>query len=194
MLALGSPSTHPVLTTARLRLRPLRDDVAAAIAAGAGDHRVARYLLQVPSPYPLSLARRWLRHRREWWSQGRGVTFAICAVPPTDDAPDDLIGTTSLRRFVRDRRAELGYWLIAPVWGRGLATEAVRAVIDYGFVGLGLARIYAQVLGGNVASERVLDKLGMQREGLKRQHVRKGRKLCDVSIYGLLRSEWRSAR
>ena len=177
----------PRLATARLELRQLRLDDAAAVAAGAGDRRVARYLLQVPSPYPLGLARRWLASRIEWWEQGRGATLAI--VRPS--APDDLLGTVSLRRYERDRRAELGYWLIASAWGHGFATEACRAMIDFGFGDLDLARIYAQVLAGNRASLHVLDKLGMVNEGVKRQHVRKGAKLHDVVLYGLLRDEWR---
>lgn len=177
---------QPTLVTERLVLRPLRDADAVAIAAGAGDKRVARYLIQVPSPYPVALARRWLRGRIEWWADGRGITLAIAA----RDVPDELLGTASLRRYARDRRAELGYWLAAAVWGRGIATEAAAALVDYGFRELELSRIYAQVLSGNAASERVLEKLGMQHEGVKRQHVRKGRNLRDVAIYGLLRSEW----
>jgi ribosomal-protein-alanine N-acetyltransferase len=177
---------QPTLVTERLVLRPLRDADATAIAEGAGDRRVARYLIQVPSPYPVALARRWLRHRIDWWLGGRGVTLAIAA----RDFPDELLGTASLRRYARDRRAELGYWLSEAMWGRGIATEATGALVDYGFRELELARIYAQVLAGNDASERVLAKLGMQHEGVKRQHVRKGKRLCDVAIYGLLRSEW----
>ena len=104
--------------------------------------------------------------------------------------PDVLLGTVSLRRYARDRRAELGYWLAQPVWGRGLATEAARAVVDFGFRSLGLVRIYAQVLADNRASLHVLDKLGMVNEGVKRQHVHKARRLHDVVLYGLLRDEW----
>ena len=91
---------------------------------------------------------------------------------------------------VRDRRAELGYWLAQPAWGNGFATEAAEAAIDFGFARLGLARIYAQVLADNRASLRVLDKLGMVNEGVKRQHVHKARRLHDVVLYGLLRDEW----
>jgi [ribosomal protein S5]-alanine N-acetyltransferase len=181
-----APTSAPTLFGERLALRPLRDDDAAAVAAGAGDRRVARFLIQVPSPYPIALARRWVRGRIEWWELGRGVTLAIAH----RDAPDDLLGTVSLRRFARDRRAELGYWLAASAWGRGFATEAAQALVDFGFRECGLARIYAQVLAGNHASMRVLEKLGMVNEGVKRQHVRKGRKLHDVVIYGLLRDEW----
>ena len=179
---------QPTLATERLLLRPLTDHDAVAISDGAGDPRVARYLIQVPSPYPVALARRWLRHRIDWWNEGKGVTLAIALRP----APGNLIGTASLRRYQRDRRAELGYWLSSDQWGRGFVTEATTALVDYGFRELGLRRIYAQVLAGNDASERVLGKLGMTREGVKRQHVRKGRRLCDVAIYGLLRSEWTS--
>lgn len=177
----------PTLVTERLVLRELRLDDAAAVSAGAGDKRVARYLLQVPTPYPVALARRWILSRIEWWKEGRGVTLAIAR----RTSPHLLVGTVSLRQFARDRRAELGYWLAANAWNFGFATEACRAIVDFGFRELGLARIYAQVLAGNHASVHVLDKLGMVHEGIKRQHVRKGLKLYDVLIFGLLREEWK---
>jgi RimJ/RimL family protein N-acetyltransferase len=176
----------PTLPTERLQLRDLRVADATAVAAGAGDRRVARFLIQVPSPYPMELARRWVRHRIEWWELGRGVTYAITLA----DEPDMLLGTVSLRRYARDRRAELGYWLAAPAWGHGFATEAAEAAVDFGFRELGLHRIYAQVLAGNRASLNVLDKIGMVGEGVKRQHVSKAGRLHDVVLYGLLRDEW----
>ncbi|MEO8698639.1 MAG: GNAT family N-acetyltransferase [Kofleriaceae bacterium] len=176
----------PSLFGERLALRPLVDDDAPAIAAGAGDGRVARYLIQVPTPYPVALARRWLRGRNEWWGAGKGVTLAIAL----RSAPRDLLGTISLRRFVRDRRAELGYWLAADAWGQGYATEAAQAIVNFGFRECSLARIYAQVLAGNVGSMRVLEKVGMVNEGVRRQHVRKDRRLHDVVLYGLLFDEW----
>jgi RimJ/RimL family protein N-acetyltransferase len=177
----------PLLVTKRLLLRELRIDDARAIADRAGDRRVARYLIAVPSPYPVTLATRWIAGRLAWWSQGRGITLAIAR----RETPNDLLGTVSLRRYVRDRRAELGYWLGADAWGDGLATEAAGALVDFGFAELGLSRIYAHVLQGNAASCRVLEKLGMINEGIRRQHVRKGRKLVDVVLFGMLRDEWR---
>ncbi len=176
----------PSLVTERLVLRELQIADAPAIAAGAGDRRVARFLLQVPSPYPVALARRWLTARIEWWELGRGVTFAIAR----RSHPHVCLGTVSLRRYARDHRAELGYWLSASAWGSGIATEACVAAVDFGFRELSLARIYAQVLAGNRASQRVLDKLGMVTEGVKRKHIVKDDALCDVVLYGLLRDEW----
>lgn len=179
-------TSPPILVTERLALRELRDGDAPAIASGAGDRRVAQYLIAVPSPYPIALARRWITARREWWHLGRGLTLAIVR----RDEPDRLLGTVSLRRHVRDRRGELGYWLAVPAWGQGLASEATRALVDYGFRELALARIYAQVMVGNTASMRVLEKLGMVREGVQRQHMRKGHRLHDVVLFGLLRADW----
>src|SRR5215510_16022277 len=127
-LAVVSPRP-PDLVTERLVLRELRPSDAGAVAAGAGDRRVAAFLIQVPSPYPIALARRWVAHRIEWWDQGRGVTLAVTL----RDEPDRLLGTVSLRRYARDRRAELGYWLAVPAWGQGIATESTRALVDYGF-------------------------------------------------------------
>lgn len=185
MIALD-PRAAPMLVTERLVLRELRLDDAEAVAARAGDKRVARYLLAVPSPYPVALATRWITARVAWWPQGRGVTLAITR----RESPRELIGSVSLRRYMRDRRAELGYWLGVDAWGAGIATEAADALVDFGFRELALERIYAQVLEGNEASCRVLDKLGMTNEGIRRRHIRKGKKLCDVSLFGLLRDEW----
>jgi ribosomal-protein-alanine N-acetyltransferase len=176
----------PLIVTKRLVLRELRDSDASAVSARAGDRRVARYLLQVPSPYPVSLAARWIAGRIEWWDRGRGVTLAIAR----REAPDEVLGTASLRTYARDRRAELGYWLGTDAWGHGFATEAAGALVDFGFRELRLQRIYAQVLEGNAASCRVLEKLGMLDEGVRRRHVRKGKRLCDITMFGLLRTEW----
>lgn len=176
----------PTLTTARLYLRELRDADAAAVSEGAGDPRVARFLLEVPSPYPVAVARRWIVQRLGWWDARKGATLAIAR----RTQPDALLGTVSLRRFARDDRAELGYWLAHAHWGDGLATEACRAMLGWGFEGLHLARVYAQVLEGNDASCHVLAKLGMVREGVKRRHVRHGGALRDVTMFGMLREEW----
>jgi len=177
----------PIITS-RLILRELVLDDAEAVAARAGDRRVARHLIQVPSPYPVSLARRWIASRQEWWTAGRGITLAI-TLPAS---PRALIGTVSLRAFHRDRRAELGYWVAADEWGHGYAAEAARGIIELGFTQLDLARIYALVVAGNHASCRVLDKLGFVLEGIQRQHLWKANRLHDVLLYGQLVAEWRA--
>ena len=71
----------PTLTTERLTLRELQLADAQAVSSRAGDRRVAKYLIAVPSPYPITLAARWIAGRIAWWPQGRGVTLAIGRAP-----------------------------------------------------------------------------------------------------------------
>src|SRR5690349_21841966 len=119
----------PLLVTKRLVLRELVVGDAGSVAARAGDRRVAPHLLQVPSPYPQALAKRWVTSRIAWWSEGRGLTLAIARRAQ----PAELLGTVSLRVYARDRRAELGYWLGADHWGRGFAPEASASIVQLGF-------------------------------------------------------------
>jgi [ribosomal protein S5]-alanine N-acetyltransferase len=176
----------PTLHSERLTLRPLCRADAHSIAEQAGDRRVARYLADVPSPFPLPLAMNWVAARIDRWTRGGGPTYAITerSVGPM------LIGTISMRSMPRDRRAELGYWLGHARWGRGFASEAVQRVLRWAFDESDLHRVYAQVIAGNQRSHRVLVKAGMVLEGTRRGHLRKGRKFVDVDQYGILRNEW----
>ena len=75
-------------------------------------------------------------------------------------------------------------------WGKGYATEAAHAVLRFGFEDLGLNRICGYHTIRNPASGRVLAKVGMKQEGLRRQHVRKREVFEDVAVLALLREEW----
>jgi len=85
------------------------------------------------------------------------------------------------------RSAEIGYWLGEPFWGRGIATEAVRAVSDYAFATFDVCRLEAGVFSWNAASARVLEKAGYVLEGRCRQAVVKDGRLGDRLLYALLR-------
>ncbi|MYL06055.1 MAG: GNAT family N-acetyltransferase [Gemmatimonadales bacterium] len=84
----------------------------------------------------------------------------------------------------------MGYSLARKHWGRGLTAEAARAVVDWGFRERGLAKVYAYADARNAQSLRVMEKLGMTREGTLRSHrTLRGERVDDV-YYGLLRVEW----
>lgn len=178
----------PTLYSERLALRPLCRADAYAIAEQAGDRRVARYLADVPSPFPVAMAMSWVTARLDRWTRGGGPTYAITE----RSTGPNLIGTISMRSVPRDRRAELGYWLGHASWGRGLASEAVHRILQWSFVEENLHRVYAQVIASNRRSHRVLRKAGMTLEGTRRGHLRKGRRFVDVDQYGVLRDEWLS--
>jgi RimJ/RimL family protein N-acetyltransferase len=84
---------------------------------------------------------------------------------------------------------ELGYWLGEEHWGRGLATEAVRAVVPYAFEKLELRRLQALAYAANVASARVLEKAGFQLEGTLRRQVVKDGRVMDALLYSRLRDD-----
>jgi ribosomal-protein-alanine N-acetyltransferase len=90
--------------------------------------------------------------------------------------------------------AALGYGIGRAWWGRGLATEAARAALDYTFRDLGVDKVWARADPRNLASVRVLEKLGMQREGLLRSHLIYRGERVDRVYYGLLRAEWQATR
>lgn len=96
---------------------------------------------------------------------------------------DDLeVGTS--------HRANIGYWLAKPYWGRGLMTEAVRRYTDYAFEQLEVVRLTAEVFTWNDASRRVLEKVGFRQEGYFRKHREKEGSLVDVLYYGLLQEDF----
>jgi RimJ/RimL family protein N-acetyltransferase len=80
-----------------------------------------------------------------------------------------LIGGIGLRIDPQHPRAELGYWLGMPYWGKGYATESARAMLEHGFAILRLHRIYASAFPENTVSAKVLQKIDMKHEGCLRQ-------------------------
>ena len=88
-------------------------------------------------------------------------------------------------------RALSGTRLHPAQWGRGYTTEAARAMIDFGFRELGLHRIWADCDPRNVASWRVLEKLGLRREAHLRQNARIKGEWVDSLLYAILDREWR---
>jgi len=107
------------------------------------------------------------------------------------DAP---VGVVSIMRGdPRVGYAEIGYWIESGVAGRGFMTEAVSALVGYGFDELGLHRLELRAARGNIASIRVAEKLGFQREGVAREASRAASGWLDMELFGLLESDPRPA-
>ncbi len=89
---------------------------------------------------------------------------------------------------VHARSAEIGYWVAEAYWGRGIATEALRAASEHAFRAFSLMRVQATVFAWNEASMRVLEKCGYAREGVLAQSVFKDGELIDSVLYALVRA------
>lgn len=149
----------------------------------AGARQIADTTLTVPHPYPDGAAEAWIATHRPAWEDRTGVTYAITV------ADGDLVGAIGLALNPAHAAAELGYWIAVPAWGRGFATEAAVALCDFGFGMLGVHRIQARHLMRNPASGRVMQKLGMQREGVLRGAVRKWDQFEDLALYAVVAPE-----
>lgn len=175
----------PTLRSERLALRPFTLDDARRLQELVGARQVASTTLTIPHPYEAGMAEAWIGGHADAWAQEHRLSLAVT------HGAEGLVGAVGLHVIPRHRRAELGYWIGVPFWGRGYATEAARTVIDYGFGELGLHRIEARHFPRNPASGRVLSKVGMIREGTLREHVVRWDRFEDLVCYGILEGEWR---
>ena len=171
-----------VLKTARLVLRaPSHSDVAVMVAL-AGDRRVAENTARIPHPYTAADAVGLLDSINQ---NGGETVFAIAL----DGA---LIGMCGLDP--RQDGVELGYWLDVPFWGRGYATEAARALIDYAFAELGHEALSSGARVSNPASRRVLEKCGFQWTGVQLRRIRAINSAAPIDRFRLDRGLWASLK
>lgn len=179
------PAVDVRLDTPRLLLRPLAAADRDALFAIDSDVRVARYGSRPAWTSPDEAAA-YLAKDAGQRADGEFLRFAI---ERREDGA--LVGVCML--FEHDaecRCAEVGYGLGPDVWGRGYAREAVGRLLDHGFGALDLNRIEADVDPRNVASQRLLERLGFRREGLLRERWIVAGEKSDSVIFGLLASEW----
>jgi len=178
-------SATPIIRTPRLVLGDFEADDAVELQRLAGDRQIADTTLAIPHPYELDHALAWIGNQRKESARGRAANFAIRL---SSDSP--IIGCAGLRDIdLEHLQAELGFWIGREWWGHGYAREAAAAVIRFGFGTLRLNRICAHHMLRNPAAGKVLQHLGMVREGVLRQRVRKWGVYEDVVLYAILRDD-----
>ncbi|GAC1412241.1 MAG: GNAT family N-acetyltransferase [Gemmatimonadaceae bacterium] len=184
-----SLSEQPTIATERLTLRPFIADDAFDVERLAGRREIADTTLNIPHPYPHGGAAEWIRSHGPAWNDGSSATFAIVG-----KKTGALVGAIGLMIKAEHRRGELGYWIALDCWNRGYATEASRGLLDFGFEVLGLHRIEARHFLRNPASGRVMQKLGMQHEGVERDWAFKWDRFEALAVYSILEPEWKVVR
>ncbi|NUN63274.1 GNAT family N-acetyltransferase [Pseudanabaena biceps] len=178
---LDLPEQFLTLQTPRLILRKLTIADAEDIFAYASDPQVTAYTL-------------WEAHRSiddtydylnnivfELYRSGQGMDWGIIS-----KKSNKLIGTCGLYTKPVHRRAELGYALSRDYWGQGLMTEAAKAAIAFGFHVMHLQRIQGYCAVENISSARVLEKSGLEFEGILRNYVFTKESAWDVKMYAII--------
>lgn len=180
------PSPLPELLTARLRLRAPTLADAEPLFAFYGDPEVMRYSGREPHRHVDEIREKLMRDL-ETMNRGESARWIM-----TPLGEPHVIGTVGLFHWSHgDRRAEIGYLLARSHWGRSLMTEVLPSVVRFGFEVMRLHRIDAQVDPENIASLRVLERLGFKREGLLRESTFSNGRFSDTAVLGLLEQEWR---
>lgn len=174
------------LQTRRLILRDYTPDDWPAVDAYTSDPQVVQYLSFGPTTPEQT------REHLQW-------SIAAAAEQPRSiyelavvlRAGQKLIGTATLQVDHRERRqAYFSYLFHREYWGQGFATEAMRRLVHFGFTELRLHRIADDCDARNLASARVMEKLGMRREGHLRETIWKNGRWHDEYLYAILAHEW----
>jgi RimJ/RimL family protein N-acetyltransferase len=170
------------LTDGPTALRPWRDSDIAGLVAACQDPEIARWT-RVPEPYGETDARAYLLQRYDAIYSGTAAPFAIVAL----DDDRVVLGSIALIRIAwDDLRGEVGYWLAREARGQGHASRAVRLICDWGRAALGLERFDLLAATENLASQRVAERCGFQREAVLRSYMRSKDGRLDMVAFGLL--------
>jgi len=171
----------PVLETKRLALRAPRLEDAKTVAALVNDRRIAENVARIPHPYKKSDADSFIAGANK---PGGEAVFLITL------HDDTIIGACGLTMTDKEPVPELGYWLGVKYWGKGYATEALHAVIDYAFTDLGYPALTAAARVTNPLSRRVLEKCGFQWTGVGLCRIRAINSSAPIDRFRLERGIW----
>jgi len=169
----------PVLETKRLALRAPRLEDAKTVATLANDRRIAENTARIPHPYKTPDAEGFIAGANK---AGGEAMFLITLRDRT------VIGACGI--VMQEQTPELGYWLGVPYWGKGYATEALHAVIDYAFTDLAHEALQAGARVTNPASRRVLEKCGFQWTGVGLYRIRAIHSSAPIDRFRLERGIW----
>ena len=178
-------SNIPVLQTARLTLRKLTPRDAVDLYDYAHREDVTRYLTWNPHP-DIAYSREYLEYLQGRYAGGMYYDWGIVY-----RANEKMIGTCGFTSFnCTHDKAEIGYVLHPDYWSKGIAVEAVKTIIDFGFQKLNLHRIEANFIKENARSLRVMEKAGMTLEGYQKEAMLVKGRYVTVGTCAILRSEW----
>ncbi len=162
-------------------VRPLQENDAESIAANGNNPNIASKMRDVfPSPYKIENARTWInlhlpQNNKDW----------VNAIEVNGKA----VGVVSIlfKNDIYHNSAEVGYWIGEEYWGKGIVSEAVKALVTYTLENTSINRLYAEVFDNNKASARVVEKAGLTYECTHKKAVTKNSITMDSHIYTIIR-------
>lgn len=174
----------PQIETERLILTELKADDIKDIVKYASNKNISDYTLNLPHPYSEQDAIYWINLAHQGLKTETNYIFAIRL-----KENNQFVGGIGLNVEKRFNRAEIGYWIAEPFWRKGMATEATKKIIDFGFDKLGLNKLTSSHLAKNPASGKVMQNSGMVKEGELKEHILKKTEYHDLILYGITKKQ-----
>ena len=176
-------TTFPAIHTNRLDLVEIRQQHLINIYNLFADENVTRFYNLLPLTVE-SDAQKFIDWYQNRFKEKLGIRWGISL-----KGEQDIIGTIGFNNFTKRHKANIGYDLQPDYWNKGIMTEALRAVINFGFNQLEINRMEAEVMQGNVNSEKLLLKLNFLKEGVLREWMLWNDNYYDMSMFSLLKSD-----
>lgn len=179
------------IETERVVLRDVKAGDDLALLKYINSLTISQFTALVPHPYTQADADWFISHCLEDQAKTPRTSYELAI---TLKPSDELIGAMSLTKISHfNGTGTIGYWLAEDFWHKGIATEAAKRIIEFGFNELGLRRINIEAATVNTASNNVIKKLGFVFEGIERagHKVKSTGKIFDINKYGMLKEEWK---
>jgi [ribosomal protein S5]-alanine N-acetyltransferase len=180
------PTEFPVLETDRLLLRELIENDAADIFEYASDKEITEFVIwETHNSKQDSLE--FIKFTQEQFVKKRSIVWGIEL-----KSGKNIVGTISFVNIYSSHKCgEIGYVLSKKNWNKGIVTEAMNAIINYGFETMDLNRIEAHCEEANIGSWKVMEKAGMKFEGVLREKIFLKERFRSMKMYSVLKSEWK---
>jgi [ribosomal protein S5]-alanine N-acetyltransferase len=182
-------STFPTLITPRLVLREIVPGDAAALYNFLSDPEVQKY--DVDAPWcDISESYRWIEEYHKWFEEKKAIIWGVVV---KDE--NRMVGRMAFMFWEkRYESADLGYTMARPYWRRGIATEAVRAMLQFGFESMRVHRVNVDTRMDNLGSLLLMQTLGFRPEGERRECIRNADGTYQSwGLFGMLEDEYRLA-
>jgi ribosomal-protein-alanine N-acetyltransferase len=182
------PFAQPAIQTIRLILEPLAIDHVESLFTLTSDPEVAKYTSMFDLHSNKNETLKYIQKNLELFDKAEVIPWIVF-----EKVSGKIVGFVRFLDFsILNARAEIGYAFVSSSWNKGYATEAAKALIDFGFKSLNLIRIQATVDPKNFASNRVLEKCGMHFEGILRDYKISQGIASDRKMYAIIKKDLNS--
>lgn len=171
----------PTLKTERFDLVEIKENHLDSIFELYNNHEVTKYIDLLPLKHKEE-AKNEIDFYKKRFTDSIGIRWGIVEKNQTN-----IIGTLGYNKIFKDHKGRIGYDLLPKYWGKGVMTEALESIITYGFNEFNISRIEAEVMQGNIGSEKLLSKLKFQKEGVLRNWMFWNEQYYDISMFSLVK-------